>query len=328
MNLYLPKPSNKKMSLKSFKVQTNKLSSRLNVTSHASSKRNTNTTHRNTRATTMKLDNTSTYFLTEPSDTSISKNIPTERVTTSYRDKPLKVLKPVRGLLLKEDLMKKVAERNQVKKSPYNCFNEIKALLFKKKVNIKYHAPLSKAYKAKQLILNSKTTLGLNDLNSNYNKKINKTLILQDQLNNHHTISSGFLPSIEDTIDNEELVSPRSKKRFESTSKIKTDRFFKLIENMVDGEYEDPSKNIGNIFSYRNLSRVIELKKIQKGGGDGEEIEVDNKERKDIKEQLEILKLGAPKFIKKSFKNSTIERYKNIKGIYFGEGRTKEVNKI
>ena len=327
MNLYLPKPSNKKLSLKSFKVPTNRLSSRLNVTSHASSKRNTNTIHRHTRATTLKLDSTSTYFLTEPSDSSLSKNIPTERVVTSYRDKPLKILKPVKGLLLKEDLIKKVTERNQVKKSPYNCFNEIKALLFKKKVNIKYHAPLSKANKAKQLILNSKTTIGLNDLdtNRNYNKKFNKTLILKEQLNNHHTISSGFLPSIEDTIDNEELVSPRLKKIFEKSSKIKTDRFFKLIENMVDGEYEDPTRNISNIFSYRNLSRVIELKKIQKGGGDGEEIEVDNKEKKDIQEQLEILKLGAPKFIKKSFKNSTIERYKNIKGIYFGEGRTKEV---
>ena len=181
MNLYLPKPSNKKLSLKSFKVPTNRLSSRLNVTSHASSKRNTNTIHRHTRATTLKLDSTSTYFLTEPSDSSLSKNIPTERVVTSYRDKPLK---PVKGLLLKEDLIKKVTERNQVKKSPYNCFNEIKALLFKKKVNIKYHAPLSKANKAKQLILNSKTSIGLNDLdtNRNYNKKFNKTLILKEQL--------------------------------------------------------------------------------------------------------------------------------------------------
>lgn len=326
MNLYIAKPSNKKLSIRSLKCPTIKLSSRLNVTSHASSKRNTNLTHRNTRATTMKMDSTSTYFLTEPSETSLSKNITTERAVTSYRGGPLKILKPVKGLLLKEDLLRKVSERNQIKKSPYNCFNEIKALLFKKKANIKYNAPLSKINRAKQLLLNSKTTIGINDLdtNKNYNKKFNKTLILKEQSNTHKTISSGFLPSIEDTIDTDELISPRLKKIFEKSSKIKTDKFFKLIENMVDGEYEDPSKNITNIFSYRNLSRVIELKKIQKGGGDEEEIKVDNKEKKDIKEQLEILKLGAPKFIKKSFKNSTIERYKNIRGIYLGEGRKKE----
>ena len=122
-------------------------------------------------------------------------------------------------------------------------------------------------------------------------------IILKEQLNNHHTISSGFLPSIEDTIDNEELVSPRLKTIFEKSSKIKTDRFFKLIENMVDGEYEDPTRNISNIFSYRNLSRVIELKKIQKGGGDAEEIEVDNKEKKDIKmKDMALIELIYPFF--------------------------------
>ena len=69
------------------------------------------------------------------------------------------------------------------------------------------------------------------------------------------------------------------------------------------------------------------MRKIQKGYNEDEVIDGKKKGTEKNKVKLAILKLGIPTFLKTSFKNSTIARYKNIKGLNFGGGRTKESDK-
>ena len=139
-----------------------------------------------------------------------------------------------------------------------------------------------------------------------------------------NTISSHYLPRIGDLMNSEKELS---KHKMELNAKKKTEKLLNAIENMIGGEYEDPEKESQSLFSYKNLSRVIELRKIQKGYNEDEVIDGKKKGTEKNKVKLAILKLGIPSFLKTSFKNSTIARYKNIKGLNFGGGRTKESDK-
>lgn len=346
MKLQLSKSKPKKLTLI---TETNYSKNNLNSSSNhllsnasfISSKKNINE-QRNSRRATFKLDNTA-YFFTESSEKSIVKTeSTTHRRKASHDTLSKKSSKLVKPLVLKEDLIKKVSERNQITKSPINCLRDIKALLYKKKSNIRYQPPIIRKNKDKESI-NTKGTISLTQTNDTFHttditklrrgsdgsvvrftKHFNNTVILKQGLVKQNTISSSYLPRIGVMINSEKELT---KHKIEQNAKNKTEKLLNAIENMIGGEYEDPEKESQSLFSYKNLSRVIELRKIQKGYNEDEVIDSKMKGREENKVKLAILKLGIPSFLKTSFKNSTIARYKNIKGLNFGGGRTKESDK-
>ena len=92
----------------------------LSNASFISSKKNIND-QRNSRRTTFKIDNTA-YFFTESSEKSVLKSeSTTHRRKASHDTLSKKSTKLVKPLVLKEDLLKKVSERNQIKWQK-NCF--------------------------------------------------------------------------------------------------------------------------------------------------------------------------------------------------------------
>ena len=346
MKLHISKSKPKKLTLitETNDSEKNLYSSPNNPLSNASfisSKKNIND-QRNSRRTTFKIDNTA-YFFTESSEKSVLKNeSTTHRRKASHDTLSKKSTKLVKPLVLKEDLLKKVSERNQITKSPYNCLRDIKALLYKKKSNIRYQPPLIRKNKDKESI-NTKGTLSLTQTNDTFHttditklrrgsdgsvvrftKHFNNTVRLKEGFVKQNTISSHYLPRIGDLMNSEKELS---KHKMELNAKKKTEKLLNAIENMIGGEYEDPEKESQSLFSYKNLSRVIELRKIQKGYNEDEVIDGKKKGTEKNKVKLAILKLGIPSFLKTSFKNSTIARYKNIKGLNFGGGRTKESDK-
>ena len=346
MKLQLSKSKPKKLTLI---TETNYSKNNLNSSSNhllsnasfISSKKNINE-QRNSRRATFKLDNTA-YFFTESSEKSIVKTeSTTHRRKASHDTLSKKSSKLVKPLVLKEDLIKKVSERNQITKSPINCLRDIKALLYKKKSNIRYQPPIIRKNKDKESI-NTKGTISLTQTNDTFHttditklrrgsdgsvvrftKHFNNTVILKQGLVKQNTISSSYLPRIGVMINSEKELT---KHKIEQNAKNKTKKLLNAIENMIGGEYEDPEKESQSLFSYKNLSRVIELRKIQKGYNEDEVIDSKMKGREENKVKVAILKLGIPSFLKTSFKNSTIARYKNIKGLNFGGGRTKESDK-
>lgn len=347
MKLKISKSKPKKLTLitETNDLENNLYSSpnhQLSTASFISSKKNINE-QRNSRRATFKLDNTA-YFFTESSDKSILKSETTShRRRASHETISKKSTKLVKPLVLKEDLMKKVSERNQITKSPFNCLRDIKALLYKKKANIRYQPPLIKKLKDTKESTNTKGTISLTQTNDTFHttdinklrrgsdgavvrftKHFNNTVILKEGLVKQNTISSIYLPRIGYLMNSEKELN---KTKIKQLAQKKTEKLLNAIENMIGGEYEDPEKESQNLFSYKNLSRVIELRKIQKGFNEEEALDKNKKPNKENKVKLAILKLGIPSFLKTSFKNSTIARYKNIKGLNFGGGRTKESNK-
>lgn len=246
-------------------------------------------------------------------------------------------------IVLKKDLLKKVALRNEFTKKPLFSINDIKQLLkwrYKKSSNIHYQAPLLKTFKTGNTLTYTRSNMTLttnddtfsNDLSKlrrgsdgaalHYRTKFHNTVIIKNPLKKLNSISTHFLPNIRN--NNEE----QRQKIMEVATK-KTKKLLTSIENMIGGEYEDPGQELNSI-SFKNLSRVIELKKLQKGYNEEENFEKKNKNDKEqINEEsqvkLAVYKCGLPSFLKTSFKNSTIQRYKDIKGIYFGVGRNNKM---
>lgn len=258
-----------------------------------------------------------------------------------YKDKPQKKSKSYQKtqIVLKKDLLKKVAERNEFTKKPLFSINDIKQLLkwrYKKTSNIHYQPPLLKTFKTGNTLTYTRSNMTLatnddtfsNDLSKlrrgsdgnalHYRTKFHNTVIIKNPLKKLNSISSNFLPNLRN--NNEE-----QRQKITEVAKKKTKKLLTSIENMVGGEYEDPGKDFNSV-SFKNLSRVIELKKLQKGFNEEENFEKKNKNDKEqiIEEnqvKLAVYKCGLPSFLKTNFKNSTIQRYKDIKGIYFGVGR-------
>jgi hypothetical protein len=101
-----------------------------------------------------------------------------------------------------------------------------------------------------------------------------------------------------------------------------------LIQNL-SGSYEEQDSEdfISSYYNRNNLERVIRVRNIVKKGHDIERDNVGLNEIQKIKNEraegdkhlLSILKsVGPPSFMKTKFRLSTIEKYKNVSGRYFG----------
>jgi len=121
-------------------------------------------------------------------------------------------------------------------------------------------------------------------------------------------------------------------KKEESEKKLalsKANKLLKAISNMYESEYEPINKKNGDLISIGNLSRIIQLKKIQKNylkSQDNVELEKNIYEENDEGRRLKKLveKLGGPRFFKYDFKIQTINEYNDWVGKGFGISRNVE----
>ena len=96
---------------------------------------------------------------------------------------------------------------------------------------------------------------------------------------------------------------------------------------MYESDYESLNKKNGDLISLGNLSRIIQLKKIQKNYLQNQDnFELDKTEVNDEGRRLKKLieKLGGPRFFKYDFKIKTINEYNDWIGRGFGTSRNVE----
>ena len=108
---------------------------------------------------------------------------------------------------------------------------------------------------------------------------------------------------------------------------IKANKLLKAISNMYESEYESLNKKNGDLISLGNLSRIVQLKKIQKNYLNSQDnVELDKNEFNDEGRRLKKLieKLGGPRFFKYDFKIKTINEYNDWIGRGFGISRNVE----
>jgi hypothetical protein len=108
---------------------------------------------------------------------------------------------------------------------------------------------------------------------------------------------------------------------------IKANKLLKAISNMYESDYESLNKKNGDLISLGNLSRIVQLKKIQKNYLQNQDnFELDKTEVNDEGRRLKRLieKLGGPRFFKYDFKIKTINEYNDWIGRGFGTSRNVE----
>ena len=121
----------------------------------------------------------------------------------------------------------------------------------------------------------------------------------------------------------------KKEEKEEKIALTKANKLLKAIWNMSESEYESINKKNGDLISIGNLSRIIQLKKIQKNylkSQDNVELEKSVYEENDEGRRLKKLveKLGGPRFFKYDFKIQTINEYNDWIGKGFGTSRNVE----
>ena len=138
----------------------------------------------------------------------------------------------------------------------------------------------------------------------------------------------------------ENKLSEKEFKKFKKKNKIKRKKEIKkesrrLADNLMKmdaREYEIPDssneyKSTGNYFSNININRIRRVKRILKNIEDKEQlgaydVNVDklkqNQKESEEESALAFRRGGKPKFVKTQFRSTTIIKYKNLSGEYFG----------
>ena len=135
-------------------------------------------------------------------------------------------------------------------------------------------------------------------------------------------------------------LSEKEFKNFKKMNKIQQKQGIikdsrKLADNMmkIDAqEYEFPDdlyefRSTRSFFSNINIHRIRRVKRIMKNIDDKEQIGAydvnidklkENQKKSEEEATLAIKRSGKPRFVKTQFKPSTISKYKEISGEYFG----------
>jgi len=138
----------------------------------------------------------------------------------------------------------------------------------------------------------------------------------------------------------ENKLSEKDFKKFKKLNKIKRKKEIKkeskrLADNLMKmdaREYELPEssneyKSTGNYFSNINVNRIRRVKRILKDIDDKEQLGVydvnveklkQNQKESEAESALAVRRAGKPRFIKTQFRSTTIVKYKNVSGEYFG----------
>ena len=226
---------------------------------------------------------------------------------------PIKNL-PIK-IIMKKNCIEKVIERNKMDSHKNKNFDEISKEINKN--NTKYSLSFSSrkilnnnSFSIKEKIPSFKLNYSILSLGKKRNYTENFT---QNKISNI-IYQKSKLP----LINEKKLIKIKLKKKGEK----KANRILKQIRNMICNEYED--LEIGKqTYNQNNLNRVIELIKITKYNKyeDLEEFDDinENKLKKEKNHSQEIIhSLGYPRMIKQIFKNTTINRFNNAKGLGFG----------
>ena len=231
----------------------------------------------------------------------------------------------------KKNSVNKVIERNHINFTNNKSFDK-----------------LCESIKKRYLSTNKKNKLipllNLNEEEEN-KKEVKSFELTDDNLflsNNFLKNQSMNLPFHLDDIKNKfglNSIKIKSKKTFKNLNKKeekeekialkKANKLLKAIWNMSESEYESINKKNGDLISIGNLSRIIQLKKIQKNylkSQDNVELEKSVYEENDEGRRLKKLveKLGGPRFFKYDFKIQTINEYNDWIGKGFGTSRNVE----
>ena len=138
----------------------------------------------------------------------------------------------------------------------------------------------------------------------------------------------------------ENKLSEKEFKKFKKQNKIKKKKEIKkqskkLADNLMKmdaREYELPEssneyKSTGDYFSNININRIRRMKRILKNIDDKEQLGVydvnveklkQNQKESEAESALAVRRAGKPRFVKTQFRSTTIIKYKNVSGEYFG----------
>ena len=138
----------------------------------------------------------------------------------------------------------------------------------------------------------------------------------------------------------ENKLSEKEFKKFKKQNKIKKKKEIKkqskrLADNLMKmdaREYELPEssneyKSTGDYFSNININRIRRVKRILKNIDDKEQLGAydvnveklkQNQKESEAKSALAVRRAGKPRFVKTQFRSTTIIKYKNVSGEYFG----------
>jgi hypothetical protein len=105
---------------------------------------------------------------------------------------------------------------------------------------------------------------------------------------------------------------------YDKKTQDKLKKNLKVFEKIRNLNYKDYSFPKGNEIEYKNLDRIIKIKKIKKNNYN------DFKKKKEkLFEENDQIMLSLARFkssvvMKKNFKPSTINQFKTVNGLYFG----------
>lgn len=127
----------------------------------------------------------------------------------------------------------------------------------------------------------------------------------------------------EDESFNKGFYSERDMKKlkdlfYDKKTQDKLNKNLKVFEKIRNLNYKDYSFPKGNEIEYKNLDRIIKIKKIKNNNYN----DLKKKKEKLFEENdqimLSLARFKSSVMMKKNFKPSTINQFKTVNGLYFG----------